>query len=79
MQKKFGSLMDEKLLARARDYCSSNNTSISWLLEESLREFLTKKDPKAGGPSSVQASFGAFPVNAGTLKHIMEEDLYDLE
>lgn len=76
MHKKFGTVLDDKLLSEAKIVCQQNHTTLSHLLEESLRQYLRKKRHISGGLSSVEASFGILKVTPKKLKAISEEDIY---
>ena len=77
MQKKFGTVLNEKLLFRARAYCHREETTISHLLEEALNAYLRKKEHTAASFSAVEASFGALKISPKVLRSMLEEDVYD--
>ena len=78
MHKKFGTVLDNKLLSRVRVYCHKKHTTISRFLEEALYEYLQKQE-HAGPPfSTVESSFGALRISAQDLRSVLEEDLYEI-
>lgn len=78
MQKKIGTVLDDKLLSRAKAYCHKKHKTISRLLNDALHEYLKKQDASTPvGFSSVKSSSGAFKVPKETLKRILEEDIYE--
>ena len=79
MQKKFGTVLDEKILSQARAFCMEKHTTISHLLEKALSEYLQREKHPAASFSTVEASFGALKISPGILQSISEEDIYETE
>ena len=77
MQKKFGTVLNEKLLSRARVYCQRSHTTISHLFEEALDEYLQKQKHSVSSFSTVEASFGALKVSPRDLQSVLDEDIYE--
>ena len=77
MQIKFGTVLDEKLLSRARAYCHKKRTSIRKLLENALDEYLQKNEYSPSSFSTVEASFGALKISPRDLQSVLEEDIYE--
>ena len=77
MHKKFGTVLDDKLLTRAKAYCHRKHKTVSRLLEEALEEYLQKEERPVSSFSAVEASFGVLKVNARDLRSILEEDMYE--
>lgn len=79
MQKKFGTVLDEKILSQARAFCQKKHTTISHLLKEALTEYLRKESYPAAPFSTVEASFGVLTVPPKILQSVLEEDIYETE
>ena len=78
MQKKIGTLLDDKLLTRTKAYCHRKNLPISRVLNDALQDYLKKEDAAALLTlSGVRSSFGAFKVSKANLQKILEEDIYE--
>ncbi len=78
MQKKFGTVLDEKVLSQARSFCQQEHTTISHLLEMALAEYLEKKKRHSlSSFSTVEANFGMLKLPAQILKNALEEDIYE--
>ena len=77
MQKKFGTVLDNKLLSRVKIYCQKRHTTISRLLEEALYEYLKKQEHSVSSFSTVEASFGVLKISSRDLQSVLEEDIYE--
>ena len=77
MHKKFGTVLDDKLLSRAKAYCHRKHKTISRLLEEALGEYLQKEEQPASSFSAVEASFGILKITGRNLRAVLEEDVYE--
>ncbi len=77
MQKKFGTVLDEKILFQTRAFCQREHTTISHLLEEALSEYFQRKKHSSSSFSAIETSFGVLKVSAKALKSILEEDIYE--
>ncbi len=77
MNKKFGTVLDEKLLSRAKAYCHRKHKTISRLMEEALKEYLQKEERPTSSFSAVEASFGTLKIPLKDLRSILEEDVYE--
>ncbi len=77
MQKKFGTVLDEKILDQARTYCRKQHTTISRLLETAVSEYLQRAEAAPSPFSTVEASFGALHISPKNLQSVLEEDIYD--
>ena len=77
MHKKFGTVLDDKLLSRAKTYCQKKHTTISRLFEEALGEYLQKQEHSVSSFSTVDASFGALKISSKNLHAVLEEDIYE--
>ena len=77
MHKKFGTVLDDKLLSRAKAYCHKKHKTISRLLEEALGEYLQKEERPVPSFSAVEASFGALKISSRDLRSVLEEDVYE--
>ena len=79
MQKKFGTVLDDKLLNEAKIFSQKEHTSISRMIEESLSEFLKRKKSSSSSFSAVDASFGVLKITPQELKNILKEDLHEIK
>lgn len=77
MSKKFGTLVNENLLARARAYCRTHHMTISHVVETALADYLKRDITSHDTLSRVEASFGALSIPPDILQTILAEDLYD--
>ncbi len=76
MYKKFGTVLDDRLLSRAKAYCHKKHKTISRLFEEALDEYLQKQEQSVSSFSTVEASFGALKISTRNLQSVLEEDVY---
>lgn len=76
MHKKFGTVLDDKLLSRARTYCHKKHKTMSRFLEEAMEEYLLKEERHSPSFSAVETSFGALKIPSRQLRSILEEDVY---
>lgn len=77
MQKKFGTVLDDKLLNEAKLFSQKEHTTIGRLIQESLSEFLERKKHLYSPFSAVDASFGVLKIESKKVKNILNEDLYE--
>ncbi len=78
MQKKIGTILDDKLLAQARIFSQKEHITISRLIQESLSEFIQRKKRPPSLLSAVDSSFGALKITPRELKNILKENLYEI-
>ena len=74
MQKKIGTILDDKLLNEAKIFSRKEHITISSLIQQSLAEYLERKKPPASSFSAVDATFGALKISPQELKSILNED-----
>lgn len=79
MQKKFASILDDKLLSQAKTFCQRRHTTISHLLEMALSEYLKRKESSSSPFSTVEASFGILKVPPAALKATLQENIYETD
>ena len=77
--KKIGTILDNKLLVRAKEMAKSHHTTLNRLFEEALGEYLNRHSSSHPKPSNVEASFGIFPLSIDVVKTIEKEDIYNAE
>jgi molybdopterin-guanine dinucleotide biosynthesis protein A len=77
MHKKFGTVLDEKLLSRAKAYCHKKHKTISRFLHEAVEEYLQKEEARSPSFSAVEASFGSLKIPSRELRSVLEEDIYE--
>jgi hypothetical protein len=77
MSKKFGTIIDEDVLTRARAYCRTHHMTISHVVEAALADYLKRDTTSHDTLSRVEASFGALSIPPDVLETILAEDLYD--
>ena len=78
MQKKIGTILDDKLINEAKTFSSREHITISRLIQQSLAEYLERKKHTASSFSAVDASFGALKISPRELKSILNEDQYEI-
>ena len=78
MQKKFGTVLDDKLLNEAKSFSRKEHTTLSRLIKESLSEFLKRKKHPVSSFSTIEASFGALKIAPQELKNILKEDIGEI-
>ena len=74
MQKKIGTILDDKLLSEAKTFSRKEHITISSLIQQSLAEYLERKKHPASSFSAVDATFGALKISPQELKSILNED-----
>ena len=74
MQKKIGTILDDKLLNEAKIFSRKEHITISSLIQQSLAEYLERKKHPASSFSAVDATFGALKISPQELKSILNED-----
>ena len=74
MQKKIGTILDDKLLSEAKIFSRKEHITISSLIQQSLAEYLERKKYPASSFSAVDATFGALKISPQELKSILNED-----
>ena len=74
MQKKIGTILDDKLLNEAKIFSRKEHITISSLIQQSLAEYLERKKSPASSFSAVDATFGALKISPQDLKSILNED-----
>jgi len=74
MQKKIGTILDDKLLSEAKIFSRKEHITISSLIQQSLAEYLERKKHPASSFSAVDATFGALKISPQELKSILNED-----
>lgn len=79
MQRKVGTLLDDKILEEAKTYSITHHIPLNRLLEGALEEYLQKGRRRSRELSTVEGSFGVFKVPAKILEEILEEDIYETE
>ena len=79
MQRKIGTVLDEKILRDAKNYGAEHHIPLNHLLEEALEEYLLKLKRKTRRFSGVEASYGIFKIPAKKLKAILEEEIYEVD
>ena len=74
MQKKIGTILDDKLLNEAKIFSRKEHITISSLIQQSLAEYLERKKHPASSFSAVDATFGALKISPQELKSILNEN-----
>ena len=74
MQKKIGTILDDKLLSEAKIFSRKEHITISSLIQQSLAEYLKRKKHPASSFSAVDATFGALKISPQELKSILNEN-----
>ena len=74
MQKKIGTILDDKLLSEAKIFSRKEHITISSLIQQSLAEYLERNKHPASSFSAVDATFGALKISPQELKSILNED-----
>lgn len=79
MQKKIGTILDDKLLSEAKTFSRREHITISSLIQQSLAEYLERKKHPASSFSAVDASFGALKISPQELKSVLKEDPHETD
>jgi hypothetical protein len=77
MQKKFGTILNGRLLEEAKEFCHKEHSTLNHFLEKAISEYLRKKKEKSLAFSNVEASFGVLKIRRKALKNVLEEDIYE--
>lgn len=78
MKKKIGTILDEKLLYKAKQVALSQRRSLSGLFEDAVRTYIMDMERRSGKAkkSVVESTRGVFKIQPAVLKKILEEDIY---
>jgi hypothetical protein len=79
VQKKVGTILEESLLARAKEAAHAHRTNLSRLFEEALSEYLARRGDATHRLSLVETSFGSMHLPPSVLHRIAQEDPYEIE
>jgi hypothetical protein len=79
MQKKIGTLLDQKLLNRVKEKVLEEHTTLSHLFEKALTEYLAKESRSKQRFSMVETSFGVIRLPREVVERIAQEDIYEVE
>jgi hypothetical protein len=75
MRRKVSTIMDEALFRRVKATAAAEGRPLSGLLEAALLRYLDEPGGlRPAGPSSVEASWGAFALPWELVQQLMEED-----
>lgn len=77
MHKKFGTVLDEKLINLAKEKAHQQKTTLNHIFEEALSEYLSKHTVRPEKFSPIETSFGIFKLPLKTVEAIIQEDIYD--
>jgi len=75
MKRKFGTILDNELLYRAKETALIQRKSFSQLLEDALRAYLLVIEEKKGKQKNIaNETRGIMKVDTSMLKAVMEEE-----
>lgn len=77
MKQKIGTVLDPRLLRRAKMYAAQRGRPVSAVLEEALRAWLDQAERKGARSSVVAETAGNMAIDQTMLAAILAEDVYD--
>jgi hypothetical protein len=79
MKKKMGTVMDDRLLDRARGLAQREHVTLADLFATALTEYIARHAPPSVLPSSVAASYGGIPLSSRRVLSLEQDDPFDVE
>jgi hypothetical protein len=76
MRKKIGTLLDERLVKRAKGRAAREGKAFNEILEAALEAYLSQESPESRRRLAAQG-WGAFRVTRRQLREAMEDDFLD--
>lgn len=77
MKQKIGTVLDQRLVRRAKVYAAERGQPLNAVFEDALRAWLDQAVAKRQAQSLVAGTAGNMAIDPSALKALMAEDLYD--
>jgi hypothetical protein len=77
MKQKIGTVLDQRLVRRAKVYAAQRGQPLNAVFEDALRAWLNRADAKLATPSLVMGTAGNMAIDQTVLAALLAEDLYD--
>jgi len=77
MKQKIGTVLDQRLVRRAKVYAAQRGQPLNAVFEDALRAWLDRADVKLATPSLVMGTAGNLAIDQTILAALLAEDLYD--
>jgi len=79
MQKKIGTLLEEKVLKEAKQKALEEHTTLNHIFEKALSDYLLRQSSSKQKLSTVEMSFGAMRLSSKIVQKIAQEEIYETE
>jgi len=70
VKRKIGTALEEQLLREAKLLAAREDRTLAAVFEDALRQYLARRQ----ATGKVQATRGALPASASTVRQVLEED-----
>ncbi len=77
MKQKIGTVLDQRLVRRAKIYAAQQGQPLNAIIEEALRAWLDRAAARSPAASLVAQTAGNLALDPSLLASLMAEDLYD--
>ena len=77
MRQKIGTILDPRLIRRAKGHAAQRGVPFNTVIEEALRAWLDRGAADRTAPSLVAQTAGNLSLDPGRLAGLLAEDLYD--
>jgi len=77
MKQKVGTILDQRLIRRAKVYAGHRGQPLSAVFEDALRAWLDRVEAKRATPGLIAGTAGNMAMDAAVLAALLAEDVYD--
>jgi hypothetical protein len=77
MKQKVGTVIDARLIRKAKVYAAQHRKPLSGVIEEALVAYLERATPKAASGGLMARTAGMLAIDPSILATLLAEDLYD--
>ena len=77
MKRKIGTVLDQRLVQRAKLYAAQRGQPLNAVIEDALRAWLDRAAAKSLPTSLVAQTAGTLAIDPAVLATVLAEDLYD--
>ncbi len=77
MRQKIGTVLDRRVVRRAKVYAAQRGQPFNAVIEEALRAWLDRPAAKSARASLVEQTAGNLAIDPAVLAGLLREDLYD--
>lgn len=77
MRQKIGTVLDQRLIRRAKVYAGQRGQALSAVLEDALRVWLDRAEAKPAAPGLMAGTAGNMAIDEAVLAALMAEDPFD--